>query len=219
LDRTGTLIDDLLTLSREGREVTDPQPVDLPTINNGCWKTVETDGATLTGTADRSVRADRRRLEQAFENPFRNAVGHGGGDVTVTVGELDDGFYVADDGPGIPPGERDEVFEAGRSESANGTGFGLSIVKQVVTAHNWRLSVTDGATGVRVLPQLSGTIRRESHRRFRGCWRSAPIVLEPEPDVRSHGELIESEVSVFRAPWCFSIDPMATTLESRTSPR
>ena len=162
MDRTGTLIDDLLTLSREGREVTDPQPVDLPTINNGCWKTVETDGATLTVTADRSVRADRRRLEQAFENPFRNAVGHGGGDVTVTVGELDDGFYVADDGPGIPPGERDEAFEAGRSESANGTGFGLSIVKQVVTAHNWRLSVTDGATGVRVLPQLPLALSDES---------------------------------------------------------
>ena len=162
MDRTGTLIDDLLTLSREGREVTDPQPVDLPTINNGCWKTVETDGATLTVTADRSVRADRRRLEQAFENPFRNAVGHGGGDVTVTVGELDDGFHVAGDGPGIPPGERDEAFEAGRSESANGTGFGLSIVKQVVTAHNWRLSVTDGATGVRVLPQLPLSLSDES---------------------------------------------------------
>lgn len=162
MDRTGTLIDEFLTLSREGREVTDPQPVDLPTINNGCWKTVETDGATLTGTADRSVRADRRRLEQAFENPFRNAVGHGGGDVTVTVGELDDGFHVAGDGPGIPPGERDEAFEAGRSESANGTGFGLSIVKQVVTAHNWRLSVTDGATGVRVLPQLPLALSDES---------------------------------------------------------
>ena len=147
LDRMGTLIDDLLTLSREGREVTDPQPVDLPTISNGCWENVETDEAALTVTADRSVRADRSRLKQVFENLFRNAVEHGGKDVTVTVGELDDGFYVADDGPGIPPGERDEVFEAGYSESANGTGFGLSIVKQVVTAHNWQISVTDGANG------------------------------------------------------------------------
>lgn len=143
----GTLIDDLLTLSREGRKVTDPQPVDLPTISNGCWENVETDEAALTVTADRSVRADRSRLKQVFENLFRNAVEHGGKDVTVTVGELDDGFYVADDGPGIPPGERDEVFEAGYSESANGTGFGLSIVKQVVTAHNWQISVTDGANG------------------------------------------------------------------------
>ena len=147
LDRMGTLIDDLLTLSREGRKVTDPQPVDLPTISNGCWENVETDEAALTVTADRSVRADRSRLKQVFENLFRNAVEHGGKDVTVTVGELDDGFYVADDGPGIPPGERDEVFEAGYSESANGTGFGLSIVKQVVTAHNWQISVTDGADG------------------------------------------------------------------------
>ncbi|MFC6873916.1 hybrid sensor histidine kinase/response regulator [Halobellus marinus] len=147
LDRMAALIDNLLTLTREGREVTDTQPVDLATMIDGCWENVETNEAVLITNIDRGVRADRSRLKQVFENLFRNAVEHGGTDVTVTVGELDHGFYIEDDGPGIPSGERDEVFEAGYSRSSEGTGFGLSIVEQVVTAHNWQIRVTDGPDG------------------------------------------------------------------------
>ncbi|SDY40071.1 PAS domain S-box-containing protein [Halobellus clavatus] len=147
LGRMAALIDNLLTLTREGREVTDTQPVDLATMIDGCWENVETNEAVLITNIDRGVRADRSRLKQVFENLFRNAVEHGGTDVTVTVGELDDGFYIEDDGPGIPSGERDEVFEAGYSRSSEGTGFGLSIVEQVVTAHNWQIRVTDGPDG------------------------------------------------------------------------
>ena len=146
-DRMGALIDDLLTLAREGREVTDSQPVDLAELIDGCWATVETDGASLISDTDRAVRADRSRLKQVFENLFRNSVEHGGADVTVTVGELDDGFYIEDDGPGIPDDERDDVFEAGYSRSTGGTGFGLSIVEQVVNAHDWQLRITDGSDG------------------------------------------------------------------------
>ena len=84
LDRMAALIDDLLTLSREGRGVTDPQPVDLATIINGCWENVETGKAVLTTTTDRNVRADRSRLKQVFENLFRNAVEHGGARFEIT---------------------------------------------------------------------------------------------------------------------------------------
>ena len=76
-----------------------------------------------------------------------DSVEHGGDDVTVTVGTVDDGFYVEDDGTGIPEAERDEVFGAGYSTSESGTGFGLSIVEQVVEAHGWEVRVTDGAEG------------------------------------------------------------------------
>ncbi len=76
---------------------------------------------------------------------MRNAVEHGGEDVTVTVGELDDGFYVEDDGPGIPENARDNVFDVGYSTTEDGTGFGLSIVKQVADAHGWTIRVTDGS--------------------------------------------------------------------------
>jgi len=147
LDRMDALIDDLLTLAREGKEVTDAQPVDLPTMINGCWENVETDQAVLINNMDRSIQADRSRLKQVFENLFRNAAEHGGADVTVTVGEMDDGFYIEDDGPGIPSDERDEIFETGYSLSTDGTGFGLSIVEQIVNSHDWEIRVTDGSDG------------------------------------------------------------------------
>ncbi|ALG81203.1 PAS domain S-box protein [Halanaeroarchaeum sulfurireducens] len=76
-----------------------------------------------------------------------DAVEHGGTDVTVTVGSLPDGFYVEDDGPGIPDEHREDVFEPGYSEDEEGTGFGLAIVQQIVEAHDWRIRVTDGEDG------------------------------------------------------------------------
>lgn len=72
-----------------------------------------------------------------MENLFSNAIDHGGEDVTVTVGTVNDGFYVEDDGPGITEDRRGDVFTAGYSTGDEGTGFGLSIVKQVVEAHDW----------------------------------------------------------------------------------
>jgi len=78
---------------------------------------------------------------------MRNAVEHGGEDVTVTVGDLDDGFYVADDGSGIPEDERDAVFEAGYSTTHGGTGLGLNIVHEIAHAHDWRITVTESEAG------------------------------------------------------------------------
>jgi signal transduction histidine kinase len=76
-----------------------------------------------------------------------DSVEHAGDDVSITVGSLNDGFYVEDDGPGIPPEDRDNVFEAGYSTDPEGTGFGLSIVKQVAEAHGWTVRLTDAAGG------------------------------------------------------------------------
>jgi signal transduction histidine kinase len=69
--------------------------------------------------------------------------------VTVTVGELveRDGFYVADDGSGIPPDEYEQVFEIGHSTADEGTGFGLNIVQRVAEAHGWAIGVTDSEDG------------------------------------------------------------------------
>jgi len=71
----------------------------------------------------------------------------GGADVTVTVGRTADGFYVEDDGPGIPESERDRVFEGGYTTADDGTGFGLNIVRTVAEAHGWTVAVTEGAAG------------------------------------------------------------------------
>lgn len=67
--------------------------------------------------------------------------------MTVTVGNLNAGFYIEDDGCGIPKNEYDDVFTPGYSNSEDGTGFGLSIVKQVVAAHGWEIRLTESATG------------------------------------------------------------------------
>lgn len=146
-DRIEALIDDLLALARQGDAVSDRDSIDVEVLVKGCWENVETNGATLVVDSTRRIRADESRLKQVFENLFRNAVEHGGEDVTVTVGELPDGVYVGDDGPGIPEDERDAIFEAGYSTNHDGTGFGLSIVNQVVDAHGWEIHATQGTEG------------------------------------------------------------------------
>ncbi|ESP88081.1 hybrid sensor histidine kinase/response regulator [Candidatus Halobonum tyrrellensis] len=147
LDRMTALIDDLLVLARSGVAVDDPSTFDLGATAERSWANVPTGDARLRVETDRTVRADGTRLEQLFENLFRNAVEHGGTGVTVTVGGLDDGFYVADDGAGIPADDREAVFEAGFSTASQGTGFGLSIVREVVDAHGWQVHTTDGPAG------------------------------------------------------------------------
>jgi signal transduction histidine kinase len=70
-----------------------------------------------------------------------------GGGVTVRVGGLPDGFYVEDDGPGIDPGDREEVFDAGYTTSRSGTGLGLNIVAEIASAHGWTVEVTESEAG------------------------------------------------------------------------
>jgi PAS domain S-box-containing protein len=148
-DRMQDLIEDLLTLAREGDEVRAVEPVALTEVCERCWNRIDAGGATLEVEVDGTVEADRSRVQQLLENLFRNSVEHGGEGVSVTVGDLDDGegFYVADDGPGIPEEDREDVFEAGFSTAESGTGFGLRIVKQVVDAHGWSIDVTEGDEG------------------------------------------------------------------------
>lgn len=147
VDRSLTLIDDLLTLAREGESVSNVETVDLAEICENCWQTVETDDATLSIEADQTIRADRSRLQQLLENLMRNAIEHGGENVTITVGDLDDGFYVTDNGPGIPEEEYEDVFEAGYSTTDEGTGFGLNIANEIVEAHGWEITVDDSKEG------------------------------------------------------------------------
>ena len=146
-DRMAALVDDLLELARQGNPVGETEPVDLGSMLERCWETVATADATLRVETDRSIHADPSRLRQLFENLYRNAVEHTGPDVTVTVGEVDGGLSLEDDGPGIPEDKRDEVFEAGYSTADEGTGFGLSIVGEIVEAHGWEVTVTEGADG------------------------------------------------------------------------
>ncbi|KAB1193781.1 PAS domain S-box protein [Haloferax sp. MBLA0076] len=146
-ERMESLIRDLLVLAREGSEAMTVDSVELSTHAKLSWANVQSGDAALVVDDDqRSIRADPGRLEQLFENLFRNSVEHGG-DVSVTVGLVEDGFYVEDDGPGIPQHIVQEVFEAGYSSVEDGTGIGLSIVMEIVTAHGWEIRVTESERG------------------------------------------------------------------------
>jgi PAS domain S-box-containing protein len=146
LDRTATLLDDLQAFARAGAATLDVEPVELAAVCRTSWQQGSTGDATLVTETDRRVLADDSRLQELFENLFRNAVAHGS-DVTVTVGDLDGGFSVADDGPGIPPEDRERVFDHGYSTRGRGTGFGLSIVQEIADAHGWEVAVTESDDG------------------------------------------------------------------------
>ncbi|WP_136716078.1 ATP-binding response regulator [Halorientalis salina] len=141
------LIEDLVELARQGHTVSDGEPVALDDLAVTTWSGLETAEATLTIETDRSVVADEHRLRQILANLFQNSVKHAGEDVSVTLGAMDDGFYVADDGTGIPEDERDRLLEYGETMSQGGTGFGLAIVRRTVEAHGWTVSLTDSERG------------------------------------------------------------------------
>ena len=147
IQRMEHIIDDMLTLARQGQTVEEREWLDLEDLAREAWANVDTADATLSIDTDREVSADRSRLLQLFENLFRNSVEHGGDSVTITVGDLMDGFYVADDGPGIPAEEREQVLEQGFTTAEDGTGFGLAIVRNAVEAHGWALAVKESESG------------------------------------------------------------------------
>jgi len=171
-DRMAELIDELLTLAREYDVEIDPGPVNLDSFVRACWANVETGPTRIEVRTDRTIRADTTRLKRLLENLLRNAVEHGstgarseargdavvhgstddgpdsdGGRAAVTVGALGDGFYIEDDGPGIPPEERESVFEYGYSSVPDGTGLGLAIAQRCAEVHGWDISITEGGDG------------------------------------------------------------------------
>ncbi len=154
LKRMEQLIQDVLTLSRQNVEGIETEVVDLAAVARDAWRNVDTDNATLTVVETASVNAQRDRLLRLFENLFRNSVEHGDSGVTVEVGPLAEttGFYVADDGPGIDEENREQLFEGGYSTSKDGTGLGLTIVREIAHIHGWTVTVEDNreaASGAR----------------------------------------------------------------------
>jgi len=155
-------IDEMLEFARLGDAVTDPEPVSLAEAADAAWAAIETGGARMTVRDDVDPRGDAERIERLLENLFRNSIEHGStgdrttpdnaaGDgstvVSVTLGAVEGGFYVADDGPGIPESDREDVLESGFTTSADGSGFGLAIVEEIAAAHGWDVRVTDSETG------------------------------------------------------------------------
>jgi len=165
-ERMRVLIDDLLTFARAGETATDLESVALADIVEECWQTVEGTRNTLVVETDRQIRADTAKLRRLLANLLRNsaehgsadaqtpsddAADHGGENITVRVGTVEDtdrhGFYVADDGTGIPADDREQVFEGGYSTGEDGTGFGLKIVQRIAEVHGWTVTATESEAG------------------------------------------------------------------------
>ena len=152
LRRMEALVENFLAIPRtEGTPSTEAlEPIPFATLLSECWEVVPTEDADLEVASDDETRvlAVPDLLDQLVENLLRNAIEHGGDDVTVRAGTLSnrDGFFVADDGPGIPSDETESIFEEGYSTNA-GNGLGLAIVKRVADAHGWDVRVTESEAG------------------------------------------------------------------------
>ena len=153
-ERIDRIIQHTLTLAKEGSQVGTRSPVELARVANDAWHLVETKRADLIIDSSATIDADPDRLQQLFENLFRNAVEHAGSDATVRIGvmsgstdETIDGFFVEDDGPGIPETERTQVFDQHYSGSDDGTGIGLHVVQKIATGHDWSVTAEEGEAG------------------------------------------------------------------------
>ena len=159
-DRMSSLIDEALAFARD-EKTTDRVELQLSTLSQAAWGHVDTGAATLQLERDREIIGDRDQLLQLFENVFRNAVEHGstgsrtaddsaergGSGVTIRVDATPDGFTVSDDGPGVAPEKREEIFTHGVTSSDSGTGLGLAIVQHVIESHGWDVEMTESRSG------------------------------------------------------------------------
>ena len=147
LDRMDDMIGGLLTMTRAGDAADRTERLRLSRVVDDAWETSRTEGATLRSTVDNDVEieANPNLIRNVFENLFRNATSHNDTPVTVRVGTLPnaEGFYIEDDGNGIPADDRETVFDHGYTTESDGTGFGLPIVREIVEAHGWTIRVEE----------------------------------------------------------------------------
>ena len=149
LDRMETLIEDLQDGAATGVGITEFERVPLPDLVDQCWQHVAAGEATLHNMSALTLQADPSNLKRILENLFRNAIEHNDPDVHLKVGDLDeaDGFYVADNGSGIPEHVRGTAFEPGVSTGCDGSGLGPSIVAQIAEAHDWHIRISESEAG------------------------------------------------------------------------
>ena len=177
VQRMQALIDDLLRYSRVGREPLEPRRVDLDglldDVLDAIGSTIRERGAEVTRDDLPAVRGEPGQLAQVFQNLLVNALKFTAPDVTprIHVSARREGrqarITVRDNGIGIPPEQRGQIFKMfGRlhpAEAYEGTGIGLALVQRIVERHGGRIWVEPaGGTGSRftfTLPEWSTTDR------------------------------------------------------------
>lgn len=168
IGRVERLVDDLLALARLD-EGAGPAPRTLavaPFLRELAGEP-GTAAAELGELTEGTVEADPDLLAQVVRNLLSNARRHAGpeGRVLLSARAAGGGLTIAvdDDGPGIPPAQRERVFdrfhrnEPGRDRASGGSGLGLGIARSIVAAHGGRIWVEDSALGgARVCFELPG---------------------------------------------------------------
>lgn len=176
VERLDRLVADLLSLARldETAVLRDPQPVALDELVDSVVRGYVHARVPVSATgAPAVVVGDADALRRVAINLIDNAVRHATSEVTVTVRPAQRAnrevvvLTVVDDGPGIPEGERERVFDRfyrmqeSRSRQTGGTGLGLPIVRDIVRNHGGRVRVTGrdgerpGLRAVVILPAAS----------------------------------------------------------------
>ena len=155
LDRLSALVDDLLSLARASSEEAAAEPVDLGAAARAAerrWAepaaTAGHDLALADGQGGRILAAPAD-IAHILDNLIENAIRYSPAGARITVGTEPGALYVADTGPGIPPDERERVFErfyrgAGGRSTGPGTGLGLAIVAELAERWGGRVDLLDG---------------------------------------------------------------------------
>ncbi|MDA8392212.1 MAG: HAMP domain-containing sensor histidine kinase [Actinomycetota bacterium] len=172
VDRMNRLVGELLELARSERpDFVVAEQLDLEEVTLELFAKADAMGQrrwTLGDVGRGWVTADRQRLTQAVLELVDNAMAHTGPSGLVTMGSSVMGreawIWVADDGPGVAPADRERIFDrfargVGATRS-DGFGLGLSIVRAIAEAHGgsaWvEPSYPRGARFVLALPLSAG---------------------------------------------------------------
>ncbi|NEU56910.1 HAMP domain-containing sensor histidine kinase [Halorussus sp. MSC15.2] len=145
LTRIEEMVEIILVIARGSDADIDRESVALAEVAEDAWTALDVPNADLVVETDHTLVVNPVHLRHLLENLFTNAVEHADGCATVRVGGLPSGFYVEDDGPGIPESEREQVFEAGYT--TDGIGFGLVFVAELADTYGWEYAITDGPDG------------------------------------------------------------------------
>ena len=166
LDRLSLLVDDLLALARASSDHASPERVDLGDAVRSAgrrWaEPAATAGHDLVVAADGSGYAWAAPADVAhvLDNLIENAIRYSASGSPIEVEVDPDGFVVSDTGPGIPPAERERIFERfyrgaeGRA-AGPGTGLGLAIVAELAERWGGSVELLDGP-GTRVRARFQG---------------------------------------------------------------
>ncbi|MFC7059428.1 sensor histidine kinase [Halovenus salina] len=142
LEEIDALIERGVRLVEVGQQPLDRESLSIASIARDSWDDVGRDSGDLVVT-DGRVDGERERVRMLLNELVRNAFAHSEGEITVDVGPLSEsqGLYVADDGPGIPPDEREFVTDTGYTTDSAREGIGLSVVTEIAGAHGWDVSL------------------------------------------------------------------------------